>query len=112
MMQRERRVQAKMRGMERKLEEEKTKRNDGATTTPTTKGTVRKRMMMMMMTIMPPLPLRLFSRRRRQAPSSLEIEMKAIKNVTQTLKNQLKERDERIAKMLEKEKEAKELNEF
>ena len=37
--------------------------------------------------------------------------MKAIKNVTQTLKNQLKERDERIAKMLEKEKEAKELNE-
>ena len=46
-----------------------------------------------------------------QSPSSLEIEMKAIKNVTQTLKNQLKERDERIAKMLEKEKEAKELNE-
>ena len=44
MMQREREeFEAKMREMERKLEEEKTKRKDGVTTTPpTTKGTSKK----------------------------------------------------------------------
>ena len=115
MMQREREeFEAKMRGMERKLEEEKTKRNDGVTTTPpTTKGTSKKK------TdddddddnaAAPASPV-VLAAAAAQSPSSLEIEMKAIKNVTQTLKNQLKERDERIAKMLEKEKEAKELNE-
>ena len=116
MMQREREeFEAKMRGMERKLEEEKTKRNDGVTTTPpTTKGTRKKK------TddddddddnaAAPASPV-VLAAAAAQSPSSLEIEMKAIKNVTQTLKNQLKERDERIAKMLEKEKEAKELNE-
>ena len=116
MMQREREeFEAKMREMERKLEEEKTKRKDGVTTTPpTTKGTSKKK------TddddddddnaAAPASPV-VLAAAAAQSPSSLEIEMKAIKNVTQTLKNQLKERDERIAKMLEKEKEAKELNE-
>ena len=117
MMRREREAfDAKMREMERKLEEEKTKRKDGVTTTPpTTKGTSKKK------TddddddddnaAAPASPVVLAAAAMVQSPSSLEIEMKAIKNVTHTLKNQLKERDERIAKMLEKEKEAKELNE-
>ena len=121
MMQREREeFEAKMRGMERKLEEEKTKRKDGVTTPttpPTKKGTSKKK------TddddgdddddnaAAPSSPVVLAAAAMVQSPSSLEIEMKAIKNVTHTLKNQLKERDERIAKMLEKEKEAKELNE-
>ncbi|CAL6390782.1 unnamed protein product [Bathycoccus prasinos] len=108
---------AKMREMERKLEEEKTKRKESVTTptmTPTKKGTSKKK------TddddddddnaAAPASPV-VLAAAIAQSPSSLEIEMKAIKNVTQTLKNQLKERDERIAKMLEKEKEVKELNE-
>jgi len=121
MMRREREAfDAKMREMERKLEEEKTKRKDGVTTPttpPTKKGTSKKK------TddddgdddddnaAAPASPVVLAAAAMVQSPSSLEIEMKAIKNVTHTLKNQLKERDERIAKMLEKEKEAKELNE-
>ena len=119
MMQREREeFEAKMREMERKLEKEKTKRKESVTTpttTPTKKGTSKKK------TdddgddddnaAAPASPVVLAAAAAAQSPSSLEIEMKAIKNVTQTLKNQLKERDERIAKMLEKEKEAKELNE-
>ena len=119
MMQREREeFEAKMREMERKLEKEKTKRKESVTTpttTPTKKGTSKKK------TddddaddddgaAAPASPV-VLAAAAAQSPSSLEIEMKAIKNVTQTLKNQLKERDERIAKMLEKEKEAKELNE-
>lgn len=118
MMQREREeFDAKMREMERKLEEEKTKRKESVTTptmTPTKKGTSKKK------TddddddddnaAAPASPV-VLAAAIAQSPSSLEIEMKAIKNVTQTLKNQLKERDERIAKMLEKEKEVKELNE-
>lgn len=122
-MQREREeFEAKMREMERRLEEEKTKRKKSVTTNapppttpPTKKGTSKKK------TddddaddddgaAAPASPV-VLAAAAAQSPSSLEIEMKAIKNVTQTLKNQLKERDERIAKMLEKEKEAKELNE-
>ena len=116
MLRREREAfDAKMQEMERKLEEEKTKRKKSVTTptpTPTKKGTSKK-------TddddddgaAAPASPVVLAAAAMVQSPSSLEIEMKAIKNVTHTLKNQLKERDERIAKMLEKEKEAKELNE-
>jgi len=51
------------------------------------------------------------SRQPASSPLSLEIELKAIKNVAETLKNQLKERDERITKMIAREKETKELNE-
>ena len=118
MMRREREAfDAKMQEMERKLEEEKTKRKDGVTTPttpPTKKGTSKKKMDDDDgdddddNAAAPASPVVLAAAVMVQSPSSLEIEMKAIKNVTHTLKNQLKERDERIAKMLEKEKEAKE----
>jgi len=101
MMRREREAfDAKMQEMERKLEEEKTKRKDGVTTPttpPTKKGTSKKEMDDDDgdddddNAAAPASPVVLAAAAMVQSPSSLEIEMKAIKNVTHTLKNQLKE---------------------
>ena len=102
---REEEFERKMKEMEKKLEEEIKKNKNAAAATANARVVCDT----------PTTPKKSNKKKKTDddalaaaSPSSLEIELKAIKNVTQTLKNQLKERDERIAKMSTSEKERKE----
>ncbi len=106
---REEEVEWKMKEMEKKLEEESKKSKNAAAATTNARVVCDT----------PTTPKKSNKKKKTDddapaaaSPSSLEIELKAIKNVTQTLKDQLKERDERIAKMSTSEKKGRSRSKF